>query len=48
MTNSMKFMQQQLHQCQQLAQLLVEVQLNTAIHHAQQFIAIKLHCSTAY
>jgi len=48
--NSTKFMQQQLHHYQQmpvtqlLAKLLSQI---TTIHHVQQFIAIKLHGSTA-
>jgi len=45
-TNSVKFMQQQLH-CQQMTLLLAELLVTTVIHHVQQLLAIKLHCSTA-
>ena len=40
-TNSVKFMQQQLHHCQQTTIFLAELLVTTAVHHVQQLIAIK-------
>ena len=40
-TNAVKFVQQQLHQRQQVTELLAVVTI--AVHHVQQFITI--HCT---
>ena len=45
--NSVKFMQQQLHRCQHVTQLLAQLLVTTAVHHVHQSLAIKLHCSAA-
>jgi len=46
----MQIMQKQITQQQfrQHQQLLAQLLVPTAIHHVQQFIAIKLHCSAAH
>jgi len=46
-TNSVKFIQQQLHQCRRMTQLLAELLETIAVRHVPQSVAIKLHCSTA-